>query len=171
VLWNGSATSAVDLNPAAYSASQALGVGGGQQVGWGIKGTQRALLWSGSPGSFVDINGPDFNFSEALDTNGTQQVGRGRGPNTSGGGYHAVVWSGTPESMFDLHSLLPAEFNDSIATSIDSAGNIYGRANDSADGNWHAIEWAVVPEPAGMGAVALLSIGICARGNRRHAHS
>lgn len=53
---------------------------------------------------------------------------------------HARLWKGTAESAVDLQELLPSEFTNSTAYSIDAAGNIYGLAA-TMDGTAHAVEW------------------------------
>ena len=77
-----------------------------------------------------------------------------------GGETHAVAWNGSAASAVDLQTLLPAGYTESEALAVDSSGNIFGVAFDSA-GNEHAIEWTV-PEPAsrwmilGLAALTLL---------------
>ena len=48
----------VDLHPAGFTNSYALGVSGGQQVGYGdhADGTQHALVWTGTAASVVDLH-------------------------------------------------------------------------------------------------------------------
>jgi len=150
---------AVILHPTGFDESAALGVSGGQQVGYGVTldGEVHALLWSGTAESVVDLHPTGFTSSEGYGTCSGQQVGYGRGKAT-GGKYHALLWSGTAESVLDLHSFLPAGYIYSWAYDIDSAGNIVGCAWTSA-GAGHAVLW--VPEPAtilllGLGGVVLL---------------
>jgi hypothetical protein len=50
---------AIDLHPSGFTSSEALGVSGGQQVGFGESvegGGPHALLWTGSAGSVVDLH-------------------------------------------------------------------------------------------------------------------
>src|SRR5262249_19181211 len=108
LLWTGTATSAVDLNPGnllgANSSSNANATNGSQQVGYGYGATtggsnfSHALLWTGSAASAVDLHPANLlganSSSGATDTNGSQQVGAGYGANT-GGNKHALVWTGT----------------------------------------------------------------------------
>src|SRR5437879_6365837 len=94
----------IDLNPSGFSESQALGVSGGQQVGYGVTtvgGDFHALLWTGTATNFVDLNG-GFSGSRANAVSGGQQVGAGEGPSTGGNG-HALLWAGTAVSVMDLN--------------------------------------------------------------------
>jgi hypothetical protein len=156
-LWTGSAASAVDLNPSGFTFTRATGVGNGQQVGNGFgsptAGADHALLWTGTAASVVDLNPSGFGSSVAFATNGTWQVGWGP---LSGGNPHALLWEGSAASYVDLQSLLPSGFTQSQAFSVDSSGNIFGLAFDSA-GKEHAVEWSV-PEPSGPS----LMLGIAA---------
>ena len=92
-LASGGATySFTDLNPSGFGESQAYGISGTQQVGFGDSG---ALVWSGTASSAVGLNG-----SICLGTSGSQQIGYGEG---FGNGYrHALLWSGTTASVVDL---------------------------------------------------------------------
>ena len=98
---------AIDLNPSGFTASQANGVGGGQQVGFGrgpATGDEfpdHALLWSGSAASVVDLHAflpPGFTSSQAtgIDENG-DIVGFARGPATGLFNDHAFLWHRVPE--------------------------------------------------------------------------
>jgi hypothetical protein len=57
-LWSGTAASAIDLNPAGYSWSEALALHGGYQAGYGgtLAGQTHALLWHGSAASALDLH-------------------------------------------------------------------------------------------------------------------
>jgi len=84
LLWTGTAGSAVDLNPLAFSSSASNGVAGGQQVGlastgigiWGVGrlgiefGTTRAIVWTGSAASAVNLH----NFLPAYFNGSTAQA-------------------------------------------------------------------------------------------------
>jgi hypothetical protein len=144
LLWSGTASSAVDLHPAALGyiySSGASGVGGGQQVGTGLVRREgpyapirsHALLWTGSPESVVDLHPCGFDESDALAVAAGRQVGVGviAGTNLT----RALLWNGTADSVVDLHAFLPAGFWSSKARAIDASGNVLG----SADG--HAILW------------------------------
>jgi hypothetical protein len=93
LLWTGSADSVVDLNPSGFTASEAYGVSGGQQVGVGtIGGQEHALLWMGSADSVVDLHTflpPQFTSSIAhgIDADGNI-VGYASGPD---GNNHAFL--------------------------------------------------------------------------------
>ena len=147
LLWDGTANSAIDLHVSSlgqsfFSDSVAYGVGGGQQVGYlsaGPLSEQHAALWSGTAASAVDLRPSDSKTAIALATNGRIQVGQTQSlpPEFF---FHARLWKGTADSAVDLHELLPGDFTNSTAYSIDAAGNIYGLAYDSG-GVGHAVEW------------------------------
>jgi hypothetical protein len=162
-MWNGTASSAVDLHPTSligFTTSVAWGTSGTQQVGAGsgsaTNGNNHALLWSGSADSAVDLSPTNIAgilFSTAFDTNGAHQVGFGFG--SSGISFeHALLWSSTADTTVDLHLLLPTGFKSSAAFAIDAQGNIYGTAS-STNGAFHAVEWVPVPEPVSVVLVAL----------------
>ena len=171
LLWNGTAESAVDLNPAGSLQSFAYGVSGGQQVGQiamnvpGRGTVFHATLWTGSATSAVDLQPTNLFFpnSIALGTNGRFQVGVGdTGGNT---GNSALLWAGTPDSAVNLGALLTG-FSNSTANSIDDAGNVFGIGYDNA-GKMHAIEWVPAPEPATPLAFVMLGALALRREQRR----
>lgn len=102
-LWNGTASSAVDLTPNLGSAS-ALGIGGNQEVGYGAADSStpvHARLWTGTAASMVDLQPTDLGSvqsSQAWATDGIHQVGNA----TLAGKVHAILWSGTAGSAVDL---------------------------------------------------------------------
>lgn len=152
-LWNGTADNRVDLHPSAgFVWSEATGISGAQQVGWGYMNNTlticHALLWNGTADNFVDLNPGEYSSSRALATNGTQQVGWG--------GSHALLWNGSASSYIDLSQFLPVGFGSSCACGIDEYGNIAGYAKDTS-GNYHALLWQPIPEPA---TLFLLALGV-----------
>jgi hypothetical protein len=174
-LWNGSTASAVDLHPDGFLSSGAVGISGDQQVGSGTIPSANgasplihALLWRGTASSVVDLNPTALGFedSSATFTNGTLQVGSGDLP-LGNGGTHALLWMATADSAVDLGSLLDVRFSDSIATSVDSMGDIFGIAHD-AMGNATAIEWIPVPDPSLMSVIPIFIVGLV---RRRHLKS
>jgi probable HAF family extracellular repeat protein len=160
LLWTGSAASVVDLHPSSFTESEAHGVSDGQQVGLGRIGfsVSHALLWTGSAASVVDLHPSGFTTSEVLGVSGGQQVGDGFGPAT-GGARHALLWSGSAASVVDLNAFLPPGFTSSVATGIDSDGNIVGYAISGF--NSHAFLWQPIPEP---GTLTLLGMGLAVLG-------
>ncbi len=103
-LWNGTAASWVDLYPlvGAWDDSRAIGVGGGQQVGW-VSYTfdvLHASLWSGTAGSWVDLSPAGSSESAAYGADGGQQAGMTMSTSV---GQHAALWSGTAASWVDLN--------------------------------------------------------------------
>lgn len=165
LLWSGTASSVVDLNPTGMpglNGSQAYGVGGNEQVGYGnFPDGHHALLWTGSAASAIDLtptNLSGFGDTTAVATNGRQQVGYGGGPIAQ-----ALLWNGTPDSAVDLHALLPPGFDESEADYIDAAGDVFGTAE--AVGSV-AFEWVPVPEPAATLALAASALLFRRRGFR-----
>ena len=183
LLWSGTSSAAVDLNPTALSAevnaSVALGICGNQQVGFVGNGrftdtVSHAVLWTGTAASAVDLHPPGpasstgFVTTIAAATNGSQQVGYSVPAVFGGGKEHALLWSGTADSMVDLHQFLPPGFGSSGALGIDAAGNVVGWASPAVVniGQDHAILWLPVPEPGGL---ALAALAAPARLTRRRA--
>jgi hypothetical protein len=152
LLWEGSAASAVILHPPDFTHSFAEGVSGDEQVGFAFDtlegdGYTRALLWHGSAESVISLHSDGYLATTAYATNGIQQVGYGETaafPSAA----HALRWSGTAGSVFDLHSLLPEEFSEgsSIAYDIDTEGNVAGVAR-RPDGSSVAVLWRALVTP------------------------
>jgi hypothetical protein len=129
LLWTGTAGSVVDLTPPGRHWAYATDVSNGEQVG--VSGPD-AVVWHGTAESAVFLTPTGYYMSAAAGTNGRQQVGSGGFdydpdidfPRT----FHALVWAGSADSYIDLHSFLPAGFDNSYATGIDLVGNIVGYA-------------------------------------------
>jgi hypothetical protein len=165
-LWSGSAASMVDLNPPGADGSEIHGMVPGQQVGFAIFGSpsvDHAVMWSGTAASWIDLN-PANGSSILYATCGSAQVG-------TLNGLDAAIWFGTPQSVVNLHSLLPSSYYFSIATSVyESNGLFYvgGWAARSGGPSEEAFLWVGVPAPSG--APALVFASIVARGRRRSAY-
>jgi hypothetical protein len=69
----------------------------------------------------VDLNPAGFSSSFTTGTNGQKQVGYGW---VSADHRHALVWSGSADSVIDLHQFLPSGYYDSRAHGIDEQGYI-----------------------------------------------
>lgn len=156
-IWSGTAASAVDLHPTLLPTNfdlgtTALSISGGQEVGYGqfSNGSpfSHALLWTGTAASAVDLNPAGASNSIAVNTNGTWQVGYVTNANAT---TSASVWNGTAASAVNLEAFLPSNFSTSKASSVNSAGDVFGVAEDTL-GNYHSVEW-VAP---------------CAHGEQRH---
>ncbi|MDQ2986074.1 MAG: hypothetical protein M3R13_05065 [Armatimonadota bacterium] len=103
LLWNGSAKSFVNLHPAGFDASYAFDAEGGKQVGWRelhFPGRAFATMWSGSAEGWTDLHNGDYFDTRAVGIGGDQQVGFGR---VSLERQEALLWTGTPESVVNLH--------------------------------------------------------------------
>jgi hypothetical protein len=155
-MWTGTAKSEVDLHSGPFSASTAVGIGGGMQSGWGSniqeiptptgvllkEPVYHAVIWRGTPGSIQDVMPAGFAESQIVAAAGTKQVGWAR-PVLGFGPIHAMVWAGSAASVIDLHQLLPPGFTASRAVAIDPVtGVILGLAY--TDGLQWAVSWTPV---------------------------
>src|SRR5262245_41653850 len=96
------------LHPPGASRSLAWAVSDGQQVGRAsVGGNAHASLWTGSAASWVDLTPAGSSWSECYDVRAGRQVG-----SFASGGIRACFWSGTPESVVELH---PDEASESYA--------------------------------------------------------
>jgi hypothetical protein len=108
-VWQGTAASRVDLNPASATSSAVLGLNGAQQVGLAaVAGVTRACLWSGTASSWVDLSPPGSIASIAYATDGINQGGYFQMGGT-GSSDHAAMWSGTAASLQDFNPLGASE--------------------------------------------------------------
>jgi len=140
VLWGSAGEGPVDLHNSNNN-SRALACDGVRQVGeddngvdmsgtyGAVFGTSHAVMWSGTPKSEVDLHSGPFSSSQANGISGAIQVGWGantkevtiwNGPGTSTFDVkaqfkHAVMWTGTPGSIKDMH---PAGYEESAFTAI-----------------------------------------------------
>ena len=134
-----------DLHPAGYDVSEALGVGGGRQVGYvypggycagcGLVVQRHAAMWTGSANSMELLHSHIANYSVAVGTDGVQQVGHGM----VGMGFHALLWNSTGSSVVDLNPG-PGYFL-SLAGAVD-AGQQVGSVAGADTASWsHAALW------------------------------
>jgi hypothetical protein len=119
-LWRGA--DPINLHPAGYERSEALGGNGNQEVGY-VKGsffcgdcgktlTQHACSWNGTAASFHRLHSKLHTMCRATGTNGEQQVGDGisDSQHTS----HALYWTPASPWPTDLHP--GSSFTSSTAT-------------------------------------------------------
>lgn len=146
------------LHPAGSTESRALGVSGGQQVGWVRTGSvSHAGYWSGTAASFVDLHPAGASRSSASAVSGGYQAG--------GVDVHAGLWSGTAQSWEDLHGFLGVDYRSSYAYGIEVTSSdiwVVGNALNLTTGQSEAVMWHnVVPEPSGFLALGtgLLALG------------
>jgi hypothetical protein len=146
LLWSGTAESVVDLHPFEFGDSEALGISGTSQVGWGrssVTSPNHALLWHGSAESVVDLHPSEFLHSFGRGVSGSIQVGGGYSERLPahpaiGLNIHALLWTGTAESVVDIH---PAGFDYSEALAV--SGNVqvgFGGTATPANSD-HALLW------------------------------
>jgi hypothetical protein len=168
IVWAGTAASAIDLNPAGFTASEALATNGVQQAGWAYGGvpalSQHAALWAGTAASFADLHPAGYSDSRVTALTSAQQVGDGWvGPMGAPGSIrHALVWSGTPESVVDLNPFLPAGYTHAVATGIDAFGNVVGYAYNTPTAGLavpvDAIAVVFAPGPVAPSALASVTL-------------
>lgn len=150
LVWDVRTGNAVDLGNGRNGA-QALGVGGGQQVGYVTEKLQTAALWKGSANSLVNLHPGTAAVSIAYGTDGVTQVGYTgydirvrveavKGKKNKRFNY-ATLWSGTAASAVNIH---PYPFTHSYATAVKGPW-IVGYASDesriSTPGFNHAVIW------------------------------
>lgn len=140
-MWRGSAASFADIHPDGFVRSWVTGAADGQAVGTAVLGsTNHAMMWVGGAEATIDLTPPDQS-GEARDAHGGLQVGTVAG--------RAAIWAGTPESYFDLSSVLPADYSVGVADAIEvtSDGTILvaGYAYVPARGRYEAIVWRSTP--------------------------
>lgn len=126
VLW--SQGQRINLHPYGVSSSYAVGVSGGQQVGWVGSYSRRAALWSGTASSWVDLHPAGALESGALGVANGKQVGYIWLGDSYHSYTHAGMWSGTAGSWVDLH---PTGASESIAHGVSGGqqvGNVDNRA-------------------------------------------
>ncbi len=142
MLWNGTATSASDVNPPNAAESRIYACDGAQQAGYVMPvspGFTHAAIWSGTARSAVDLH-PQTGFvsSIAFGASAGQQVGYGVTVPAAGGTGHALLWTGVSGSMIDLH---PAGYTFSVAFATNGVQQV-GEADDSGfPRHKHAIVW------------------------------
>ena len=115
----------------------------GQQVGYiaksGFAG-RIAVLWAGSAESALSLAPIDSSESWAQGVWRGQQVGY-----VTFTKQHAVLWNGAAHARFDLHSVLPSDFDTSNARGIWSDRSrtyVVGWGADSATGRTEALMWS-----------------------------
>lgn len=148
-LWNGTAASRVDLNPANAKESAAFAGYSSQQVGYAqIDGQDHAILWNGAADKYVDLNPAcaDMSYAHAIFEN--YQAGyvyRSDDPEIFS---RAWLWEGSAEKYVDLHELLPPEYIFSQAWGVEVVnGHVYvvGSAYNYATVREEAIMWHLEP--------------------------
>ena len=121
------------LQPSSFTSSEAHGIGGSNQAGFGlIGGSDHALLWSGTAASMLDLNPSGASQSQIWGSMAGKQFGYA----TFAGSDHAMMWSGTAASTVDLN---PSGFTSSHGRGI-SATNQVGDGT-SGFGSAHAMLW------------------------------
>jgi hypothetical protein len=181
MLWNGTAASAVDLNPAGAFSSSAVDVLGSVQVGVAAYESlgDRAMMWTGTAASAVDLHPAVQALGLSLIESQAQAIidggvilGQAKDASQN---WHAVVWTPFLPGDFDGNSLVNhadlQKWMGDFGVNGASDGNGDGRT-DGAD----FLVWqrnlgasgiiAAVPEPAAA-ALAVISALALLAGRRR----
>jgi hypothetical protein len=153
LLWQGTATSAVDLHlNSGFDETCAVGVSQGRQIGTGTKGRNTlAILWSGTGKSVISLH-PDKGFinSAGLAISGAQQAGWGltaaflepgveRFPISR---FHALLWTGNKATVVDLHPV-GGPFKDTQALGVGAGKQVgYGFDSQNGTGAQTALLWS-----------------------------
>lgn len=136
LLWSGS-SSAINLTPAGFAASEPGSTNGVVQVGHGAPsagGNDHALLWNNS-NTAVDLHPAGYQMSVAVAASGSQQVGYGFHPSL---GYRALLWSGNNTPI----DLTPPGFISTFPRGTDGVQQI-GQGHSASTGNrTHALLWS-----------------------------
>lgn len=128
------------LDPPAYLGSQLNAIHETTQGGYAIypRGLSRAFIWRGSIASGVDLHpSQGYYRSEVLGINERIQVGVGLTGRTE----HALLWSGSRESMINLHDYVESDFESSRACAIDENGVVFGYGKPWFEYGWRPIVW------------------------------
>jgi len=142
MVWFGSASSSVDLNPASAAESKINGCSFNQEAGYIMPvspGFTHAALWNGPVAAATDLHpAAGYVSTIAFGVANSQQVGYGVTTPDLGGAGHAMLWTGTASSSVDLH---PAGYTLSIALATNGNQQV-GEADDAAfPRHKHAIVW------------------------------
>jgi hypothetical protein len=143
-LWTDTGAS-IDLNPPGFSVSEALGVGGGLQVGHVYSGSycsqcglvmqRHAVMWTGSADSAVFLHTKFSSDTMATGTDEVQQVGQG----AVGIGYHALLWNGPGSTVIDLHP--GTAYKVSMASAVDDGQQVGSISGTPTSDVPHAALW------------------------------
>jgi hypothetical protein len=151
-LWKGTPESFVRMGPGDYLDGLIRGMAPGTQVGTYSDGTVVAALWHDTPESWVRMSPSWATSAKLYATIGDMHVGYAGHPSGRGG---AGIWYGDdPESFFDLHRFVPAQYADNGSTAFDidtKDGNIYIAGTVNIQYVAHAFLWVGVPLDTGDG--------------------
>jgi len=156
-VWTGTAASWIDLNPVGATSSMALGAQNGRQIGWAeFGGVMQAGTWLGAAASWTSLNAAGADASAATDGNARGSV---VGWAEFGGDRHAARWS-PGGTFFDLHAMLPGDFQWSEAIGTWSRGHtqfIAGMGLNNNSGMVEALYWQL-PAPGATGLFGLAGL-------------
>ena len=170
ILWNGSASNYVDLNPAGAAESTAYGISDDIQVGYYALETDpdqfMAAFWNGTAASVVSLHPTAMLTSLARAVWGSWAVGDVY-PDDGIDNGRAALWDLTdPTGWIDLSELLPSNYARARATGIEVDGNgdlfIIGSAINLDASREEAVYWypssVPIPSPLLLAIPAVLML-------------
>ncbi len=128
-IWNGTAASALDLNPAGYTTSEIVGMIPGIQMGYVKRAGfgEEAALWRGTPESLHIIAPEGVISSKLYDSDGTRFVGFVR---STGWASAAIWWGEDAATIEDIGALVKgAESTWAVDISSEPNGDIVVAGN------------------------------------------
>jgi hypothetical protein len=117
--------------PSAKSTAEGFVMG----EGFSSPAVSHAVFWDPS-GTPIDLNPAGYRSSTGHATDGSQQVGYGQP--TTGGGEHALLWSGSAASVVDL---TPPGFGFSVAVGIGGGQQVGYASSPATAGASNAFIW------------------------------
>lgn len=157
----------IDLNPVGAVNSWVASMSGDYQAGAAFIGqVYRAIIWYGSANSWIDLSPEESDYTYISGSFGNVQVG-----GTAIERSHAAMWSGSKDSLIDLHNLLPSKYTTSDAWAVkiyNGVTYIVGSA-EATDFHTSAIIWRSqpIPEPSSILAICGGAAGLFAFRRRR----
>lgn len=144
IMWLGSPTAFVDLNPRGYTGSEAFTVDNGFVGGYAIEnGVAHAYVWHAAAPAGRDLHpGTDYSSSSIIGFNGNTAVGTASTDN----GTHAYLWNNLAANVgIDLHT---ARFASTAAVAAAGDKQVgYGELLSTAAraSVFHALVWRGMP--------------------------
>ncbi len=152
--WDRDILNGVDLTPPGVQGTMTInGAGDGQAVG-GVNWNGQLIggIWTGSGNTFSELTPAGAATSSLHNCASGVQAGSIRWSDDPTH-EHAAIWTGTPESVIDLHDLFdPIQYDASVANDVEVLGDgsvvVVGKAFNGNLGKWLAMMWIAPPVPS-----------------------